>query len=262
MAPLMRWVNAVLALVYPECCQICRKARATPAEGFVCAGCRQDVRFIEAPFCRRCGMPFQGQINQEFECSNCLDVVWHFEYARAAVHAKGVVLDVIHRYKYTRQLWFEPFLAGLLSSVACGTSPFGMKSRPGSGATPAPALISEVDWDLLIPVPLHPVKEREREFNQAVRLARRLCRVSGIPTDCKVLRRVIQTRTQTHLSREERLQNVRNAFELRKGADLSGKRVILIDDVLTTGATTNACAEVLRGGGASKVCVWTVARRT
>jgi len=260
MAPLMRWVNAVLALVYPECCQICRKARATPAEGFVCAGCRQDVRFIEAPFCRRCGMPFQGQINQEFECSNCLDVVWHFEYARAAVHAKGVVLDVIHRYKYTRQLWFEPFLAGLLSSVACGTSPFGMKSRPGSGATPAPALISEVDWDLLIPVPLHPVKEREREFNQAERLAAPLARAAGIPLRTNLVRRVEPTRTQTLLSRPERAANVRHAFAMRPGPRLRGERIVLVDDVFTTGATTSACARVLQAAGAGEVCVWTVAR--
>ncbi len=257
--PVQRLLNAVLALIYPECCQICRQARATPSEGFVCSACRADSRFIEPPFCRRCGLPFSGQIDSDFECSNCLGMTWHFESARSAVYAKGVVLDVIHRYKYKQQLWFEPFLADLLISRACGSS---VVAQPVTGGSFSMGVLSPGDWDWLLPIPLHPMKQREREFNQAERLARRLSVASGIPLKTNILKRIVATRTQTRLSREERAENVRKAFALNDKEDVAGKRLVLVDDVLTTGATTNACAHVLRRGGAASVCVWTVARGT
>jgi ComF family protein len=165
----------------------------------------------------------------------------HFRSARAAVVAGHLVLDVVHRYKYQRALWFEPFLADLLVRAA------------------RPVLTSE-NWDMIVPVPLHPLKKREREFNQAERLARALGATTGTPVHTRVLRRVESTRTQTLLSREQRAANVRNAFAVRPGCQLDGQSIILVDDVLTTGATTNACARALQKAGAGEVCVWTVAR--
>lgn len=165
----------------------------------------------------------------------------HFQWARSAVAAKGLVLDIIHRYKYQRALWFEPFLADLLVRRA------------------APQL-SAKDWDLIVPVPLHTVKQREREFNQAERLAGHLSRVTLIPLQKRLIERVLPTRTQTLLGRSERAGNVRGAFAARAGGRLDGQRVILVDDVFTTGATTDACAKVLRVIGAEAVGVWTVAR--
>jgi len=109
-------------------------------------------------------------------------------------------------------------------------------------------------------VPLHPVKKREREFNQAERLAVRLGKAAEIPVNTRGLRRVEPTRTQTLLTREQRAANVRHAFAVGSGCQLEGRRVILVDDVLTTGATTSACARALRKAGAQEVQVWTVAR--
>lgn len=111
-----------------------------------------------------------------------------------------------------------------------------------------------------MPIPLHPVREREREFNQAQRLAKRLSAASGIPLNVRMLLRVEPTKTQTRLTRRERAANMRQAFALRAGVSVCGQRIVLIDDVLTTGATASACAQVLRAGGAGDVCVWTVAR--
>src|SRR5256885_133905 len=237
------WANAALAFVYPENCQLCGENRATPAQGYVCERCCTTVRFLEPPFCERCGLPFEGALTTSFECGNCNDLTLHFHSARSAVAATEKILEAIHRYKYHHALWVEPFLAGLLVERA-------------------KLEIAKANWHALVPVPLHSTKLREREFNQAERLARCLSPVVGIPVNTKLVRRVQPTRTQTLLSREERLANVRNAFAVNEGLDLTGQMLILIDDVMTTGATTSACARVLRQAGAEKVCVWTVARGT
>lgn len=235
------WLDAGLALLYPEVCQLCNAARATPGQGYVCTACQAQARYIEPPFCDRCGLPFEGQITQVFECSNCLGTRWYFSRARSAAIAKDTVLEAIHRYKYNNGLCVEPFLADLLMSRAVPDLAGG-------------------EWDCLVPVPLHHVKEREREFNQAERLARHLGKALALPVRTDLLDRVEPTKTQTRLSREERQENVRKAFQLRPRAQAQGLRIVLIDDVLTTGSTTNACARRLMEGRAAEVCVWTVAR--
>jgi len=234
-------LEAGLALLYPSVCQLCVEHRATAAEGYVCSRCWSKVRFLKPPFCERCGLPYAGNISTPFECSNCRDLELRFCSARSAVAAKGVVLDAIHRYKYQQALWFEAFLGDLFVRAAL------------------PALREE-QWDLIVPVPLHPTKQRERGFNQAERLARHLSQALTLRFDPGLVRRVLPTRTQTLLTKKQRAENVRRAFAARSGRRLNGERVILVDDVLTTGATTSACAGVLRAIGAGEVCVWTVAR--
>jgi ComF family protein len=230
-----------LNLLYPPVCQLCVKQRAEARDGYVCGKCWSHVRFIRPPFCTRCGLPFAGDLTTEFNCTNCHEMELHFSAARSAVVAKSVVLEAIHRFKYSNALWFENFLGGLLVREA------------------APVLSNE-QWDCLVPVPLHPVKLREREFNQAARLAAQLAHATGICLNEKILRRVHSTATQTLLTREERAANMKNAFAVRKNVRLDGKRIVLVDDVFTTGATTNACAQALRAAGAAAVGVWTVAR--
>lgn len=235
--------EAVLGLVYPPVCEICRESRAGRAEGFVCGTCWQGVRFIRPPYCQRCGLPWDGEITDEFDCANCRDDDPAFEYARAAVVAQGVVLDVIHRFKYARETWFEPFLTDLLLREAL-------------------PVLSDGPWAGIVPVPLHPVKQREREFNQAERLAKPLAKALGIQLRTDLVRRVEVTQTQTRLSREERAENVRRAFApLPKATAVRGDWIV-VDDVLTTGATTNAVAAVLQKMGAARVVVWSVARAT
>ncbi len=240
-APLKAALETGLSLVYPDCCQLCEKARATCQEGYVCSGCWRGLKFIVRPFCERCGLPYQGELTARFECSNCREMEYHFTYARAAVAAEGIALEVIRRYKYLRALWFEPFLADLLIRQA------------------EPVLRAE-PWDFIVPVPLHPQKQREREFNQAERLARRLGAALQLPVREGILTREVPTFTQTKLDRSARAANVAKAFAPGKSVRLQGERIILIDDVLTTGATTSACAQILRTQGAAEVCVWTVAR--
>ncbi len=240
-APLKTCLNAALHFLYPELCQLCKNERASADQGFVCEKCRSKVRFIQPPFCDRCGLPYEGAITTQFECGQCREIDPWFATARSAVQAKNPVLEIIHKYKYNRALWFETILADFLVE----------RARPE---------LAKEKWDFIVPVPLHPTKQREREFNQAERLGARLSRATGIPMNARMVKRVVATKTQTLLSRAERLANVRRAFALPDGTKLPGRQIVLVDDVLTTGATTSACARVLREAGAAKVCVWTVAR--
>lgn len=240
-APLQNWLNTGLGFFYPEICQLCEDERATAKDGFVGAKCWTQIRFIRPPFCERCGLPYPGDLTTAFECSNCRELELHFSSARSAVVAKTVVLEAIHRFKYQRALWFENFLADLFLREA-------VPVLRGHG------------WDFIVPVPLHSLKEREREFNQAEILARHLSTATHIPLNTKLLRRVTATMTQTRLTKQQRATNMRGAFAIRDRVKLNGERVVLVDDVFTTGATTNACAQALRAAGAGEVCVWTVAR--
>jgi ComF family protein len=235
------WLNAGLAWIYPEVCQVCQAEPAGPREGFVGPECRSQVHPIRPPFCERCGLPYDGALTGPFVCANCHDVKLYFSSARSAVEFKNVTKEIIHKFKYSRALWFENFLAGLLVEEA------------------APVLRGQ-GWNYLVPVPLSPVKEREREFNQSARLARHLARATGIPCGETILRRTKATGTQTYLNREGRAANMKQAFAVQPGVALAGRRFVLVDDVFTTGATTNECARALRGAGAAEVCVWTVAR--
>ncbi|HZF01667.1 MAG TPA: ComF family protein [Methylomirabilota bacterium] len=235
-----------LNFFYPEACQLCEEHRAIAKDGFICSKCWSQVRFIRPPFCDRCGLPFEGDITTAFECANCREIEKHFEIyfssARSAVRLFGnTVHEAILRYKYSRQLWFEPFLANLLLREAL-------------------PVLREQKWDFIVPVPLHPTRHREREFNQAERLAKRLSAATNIPMNAKWIRRILPTTQQTRLTSAQRASNVKNAFAFRDGIKLSGEKIILIDDVFTTGATTSACAKILRAAGAGDVCVWTVAR--
>lgn len=240
------WLEALLGFFYPAVCQLCGEERATVDDGYVCGGCWSrpgGVRFIRPPFCGRCGLPYAGAITGPFECANCRGLDLAFRQARAAVVATPLILDVIHRHKYGHARWFEPFLASLLVREA------GPELRPE-------------DWDGIVPVPLFPVREREREFNQAAALASHLARATGLPLRGGWVRRTRATRTQTLLSRAERAENMHEAFAPAPGVQLDGARVVVVDDVLTTGATTSSCARALRAAGAADVCVWTLARGT
>src|SRR5947207_14559892 len=192
------WLDAGLRFFYPDACQLCYSESATASEGYVGARCWHGVRFIQPPFCECCGLPYEGEITTRFECANCREMALHFQSARDAVDAGHLLLEVIHTYKYHLALWFEPFLADLLVRAA------------------GPALAKE-HWDMIVPVPLHPLKKREREFNQAQRLAARLGEATEIPVNTCELRRVEPTRTQTLLTREQRAANVPHAIAVRTG---------------------------------------------
>lgn len=242
MFPLLKYaLDASLAFFYPEVCQVCLAERATPQEGYLCNSCASQARPLRSPRCDVCGRPFAGNISGTFICGDCRETPPKFDYARSVMVFEGPVREAIHQWKYHQAFWLERRLNAWLCEAA------------------APALRAG-DWHAIVPVPLHPVKHRERGFNQAERLARQLSLATGLPLNIRVLKRVKHTLSQTRLTRHERAANLRGAFAVADGERLSGARLVLVDDVMTTGATLDAAATALRRAGAEAVCAWTLAR--
>ena len=234
---LNRWIDATLAIAYPERCQLCEVHPATSPQGFVCRACQKKLRPTKPPWCLHCGLPIESNRNPDSSCLNCREANWQFHQARSVFTAQGPIREAIHRYKYDQDEFFEAFLR-----QCC---------RKGRALTPA-------NYDALIPIPLHPTKERERGFNQATRFAAFFSEISTIPIKANLLKRIRFTETQTHLPRSQRLRNVKGSFHCPTG--LNRNRFLLIDDVMTTGATASAAALALKKAGARQVDVLTLAR--
>jgi len=231
--------SAFLDLLYPPHCAIC--LNKTHAGEHLCAACRKEAPVVRAPFCNTCSAPFFGQIDGPFVCPNCRDRRFRFTCAVARYQSRGAVRELIHRFKYNGKVHVRGVLVDWLAE------------------TLDDARLQTPLCDRIVPVPLHSTRERERGFNQARILAEGLARRSGIPlADC--LKRTRYTTTQTIFDREERMENLRGAFQMRQSADVSNLHLLLIDDVLTTGSTVDECARVLTGAGAASVRVATVAR--
>jgi ComF family protein len=240
--PLVALLNplpGLVSLLYPANCAGCA-VPVKPGEQ-LCAQCRDDAPRLRAPFCERCSQPFPGAITDAFTCQNCHDRVLHFDAAISCYRSRGVVRELMHSFKYGKQLHLRHTLGAWLCDTLDDPRLAGRR------------------FDCIVPVPLHPARERERGFNQAELLARALGRKSGLPVR-PLLRRIRYTTTQTQFDRHERMENLSGAFRLRRGVDVQELRVLLVDDVLTTGSTLSECAEVLKRAGALSVHAATAAR--
>ena len=224
-------------LFFPRHCAGCAVAIRS---GWLCGDCSDLLIAVEPPRCETCSRPYSGSL-ESFVCSNCRGKAFHFRHAVAVMQSRGVVRELIHRFKYGGETW----LAGLL----------GQMLRQGL----RDARLIGKPFDAVVPVPLHPLRRREREFNQAEVLARDLARDQGWEF-CDALQRTRYTVTQTHFDRRRRMRNLRDAFRVRRNAAVKGKRLLLVDDVLTTGSTLDECARMLLGAGAEAISALTVAR--
>ncbi len=243
--------NALLGLVYPRACYGC-ESNLEEDDNYLCSDCRKQLHPIRRPLCEVCGQAYSGELTPPFQCSNCSDRILQFDFARAGYQSKGLARVLVHRFKYNGHF----FLSGLLGEMLAATLQDPRLADVGSGE-------DEDDEWVLVPVPLHPKRLREREFNQADELCRQLTRSHGLKT-VNALRRTRYTRRQAMLDRSERLKNLRGAFvispRIRQRKEIHGRRVLLVDDVLTTGATASECAQVLSEAGALKVVVITAVR--
>jgi ComF family protein len=197
---------------------------------------------IERPFCEQCGYPYPALEGHQatFLCDHCVEKKWHFQWARSGYRTEGQVLDAIIGFKYRDEYYQQRRLVRWLAET------FDEHVRPG-------------EWHALVPVPLYHRRHRERGFNQANEMARGLASQRKIPVlDC--LYRYRETVSQTKLERTARWENMAGAFQMKRRFDVRGRNLLVIDDVFTTGATVNACAQALAQAGAGRLAVLTVAR--
>jgi competence protein ComFC len=232
-------LRAIASLLYPPACTICSASVA--ASEYLCAECDAKITRIVPPFCANCSEPFAGAISGAFTCANCAHRTLHFDAAVAAYRSRGIVRRVILDFKYGRQIHLRHPVARWLLAALDDDRLRGRR------------------FNIIIPVPLHPARERQRGFNQAGLLAELLSAHMSIEAK-PVLERLRYTTTQTAFDRAERMENLHGAFRLRKKADVRELHVLLIDDVLTTGSTLSECARVLKKAGALSVHAATAAR--
>lgn len=231
--------RALVHTVLPPTCLACRKPAG--ASGGLCAGCWQGAGFIERPYCERLGTPFPFDSGVPLISPAAFADPPVYDRARAAMRFGDVARDLVHLLKYGDRLDL--------------VKPFGIwMARAGA------ELLGEAD--ALIPVPLHWTRLFQRRFNQSAELARAISHIAKVPVIDDALNRVRATPPQVGLARDERAKNVHGAFSVAAAAKakLRRKRIVLVDDVLTTGATANACARVLRRAGAARIDVLALAR--
>jgi ComF family protein len=230
-------VASVLNLLYPPACLLCD--RPCPSEQAVCLACERAMPRLEPPLCRRCGLDLRGAYDADMECAACRRAPEGFETARAPWRYAALTRTAIHRFKYRRRWRLGRWLADGMAATA-------------RTSLSAPA-------DVVIPVPLHGAKRWLRGSHPAGDLAASVAASLGVPCSPRALIRTRWTGTQTRRSWHRRARNVTGAFRAMPG-DVRGFRVLLVDDVLTSGATANACAIALKEAGAGAVYVLTAAR--
>ena len=230
--------RAALDTLYPPICLACRAA--TSEAGALCSSCWRAMRFIERPFCDRLGTPFEHDLGEGLLSPQAVTDPPVFQRARAVARFEdGPARRLVHRLKYSDR--------GELAA------PMGAwMARAGADVL--------AEADAITPVPLHARRLWTRRFNQAAALGREIARRAGKPFEPALLQRVKATRSQVGLSREQRVQNMQGAFRAAPAATVQGRRIALVDDVLTSGATANAAARALLRAGAAQVDLIVFAR--
>jgi ComF family protein len=236
--------DAIVSVFFPAGCRICEALLTSASRIPICAGCLASFARVPGILCEICGRPLPGLARNEGEpllCPVCQGRTYAFEKARSFALYEGTVVRAILLLKFEQieplGAWFAERLAELVNTEG-----------------------NAVAADVVVPVPLHRERQRERGYNQAALLSKPLAKKLRLPHKAVLLMRTRARPDKQILSLEERWESVRGAFATRQGSQVDNLRVLLVDDVLTTGATLDACARALREAGAKSVIGLTVAR--
>jgi ComF family protein len=242
MGMLRNLINGLVDIIYPKVCLVCKNKLGPQAiDNLVCGECWAKIKKNQPPFCHSCGRHLSKTNLTKNICQLCLKRPAHFDRAFSPCSYEGITKILIHEFKYGSKDYLGFTLNRLLTEF-----------------------IREYDLplsvlDLIVPVPLHKTRLREREYNQAEILSRHLAGEFKKELVPDILIRNRYTKTQTELESDKRPENVRGSFSINKATLLKNKNILLVDDVLTTGATSSEAAAVLKEAGAKIVFVLTVA---
>lgn len=231
-------ISHILEMIYPSRCPLCGQlADAKDPDAQVCDICRSELTYVGSDYCMKCGKPLQK--SEDEYCFDCMKRKHVFEQARSVFSYRGSVRKSLYRFKYANCRTYASFYSTEIMNVLG-------------------RWIREKKPDLIVPVPVHKKKLRRRGYNQASLIASGISECLGIEMNSRCLVRVKNTLPQRQLSASDRNKNLANAFEVR-GEAVQGKRILLVDDIYTTGATADATASVLKKAGALEIWVVCVA---
>ncbi len=231
-------LKLVSSIFFQNGCIVCGRATTS----MICADCSNSIRYVQEPFCTRCGKPFTSDSGISHICYDCIKGKNKFTMSRAAFEYNGAIVKLIHRFKFGDQVNVLSFFSDEIFKLY-------------------QVHYSTESINAIIPVPLSLRRLKHRSYNQTQLLAAQLSKKLSIPVFPQVLEKIKETPPQSRLSAEKRQENVKDAYKVTDRVSLKGKKVLLIDDVITTGATVNACTKALMRAGIKQVYVVAIATR-
>ncbi|WP_341875782.1 ComF family protein [Defluviitalea saccharophila] len=228
------WVDLLLDLVYPPRCIFCTSIIPIQEERGICKACKSALPFVEGKVCEKCGKPIQDS-KERTTCFDCVKNTPVYDRGWAVFIYEGMVKEAIYRFKYGGHKEYAKYLGKFMADK--------IKDQ-----------VLEEGFDLIIPIPIHKNRKRKRGYNQAEELAKEISKALNIPMDASILTRVKETRPQSGLSIMQRQNNLKKAFKLADSINLDQMKILLVDDIYTTGTTINYCTTLLKKRGAKMVC--------
>lgn len=235
-----QYINAFLDLIYPSktICYMCSGGLEKDADYSLCHRCYKGLPFISDHRCIKCSTPLR-MIEDGPTCEQCINSKYYFDRAISVVKYEADIKTLIYKFKYSSHTYLATTLGLIMAHK--------LKEEG-------------IEADIIIPVPLHKNREKERGFNQATLIGKYISKEVNIPLDTDILIRTKNTEVMHNLTRRERLENVKEAFKVSNKRVIRNKDILLVDDIFTTGATVDACSKELVDSGARSVTVLTFAR--
>ncbi|MFH1655207.1 MAG: ComF family protein [Candidatus Omnitrophota bacterium] len=232
----------VLDIIYPRNCINCKNGIFDKDYGFsICRDCFENIQKNRPPFCLKCGRHLDGPETDEGVCRQCKSRKFYFDNAWSVCIYEGIIQELIHKFKYSNKTMLDKVFAKLIFDFVMNFN------------------LSVSDYDIMLPVPLHPTRLREREYNQCRILAHEIQNFFSIAISTNDVMRLRNTKSQISLDKKARWENIKGAFKVKNTLKFKDKNVLIIDDLITTGATASELARALKNAGTKNVSVLTLA---
>ena len=234
--------NNIINLLYPASCQVCGKKSKSPNQ-YLCKECVQKIKKRQPPFCIKCGHKLKTASYKEDLCPDCKKKTPYFDQAASIFYYDGVFKKLVHDFKYKKN-------TSLVTEFAEFIISFMDKHNIAK------------ETDLVLSIPMHPLRLLKREINPSNILARNVAKKLNLPYSENLLKKTKNTLPQSQLNRSERIENIKNSFSLKKSAEpyLKHKNILFVDDLFTTGSTVNECSRILKEKSVKRIEVITLAR--